>query len=226
MRRIRTTATALGRRRAGDVRNGVLSAAVATLVAAALLAAPASAQVVTAPTETPFYARDVEGPRWTPVIFYRPPACVPESFNLVQFFDVPRAFECGPMTMHQVAVWTSGPGIDPAPLRADGWGWGAVPIWFVLTRDFREATADGVITMAELRSLEPLMGTAHWYREILQPRETAEIGLLKVTARGTLEDKRSFRLRVHVNWTTGFRIVRVRFERQPPIEASDVSLPG
>ncbi len=215
MRRIRTTATSDGYRRAGEVRNGVQSVAVATLVAVALLAAPASAQVVTAPTETPFYARDVDGPRWTPVVFYRPPACVPESFNLVQFFDVPGAFGCGPMTMHQVAVWTSGPGIDPAPLRADSWGWGAVPIWFVRTRDFRKANADGVTAMAELRALKPLLGTAHWYREILQPVETAEINLLKVRARGTLEDGRSFRLRVYVNWTTGYRMVSVIFERRP-----------
>jgi hypothetical protein len=160
------------------------------------------------------------------VIFYRPPACVPESFNLMQFFDVPGAFGCGPMTMHQVAVWTNGPGIDPAPLRVDSWGWGAVPIWFVRSRDFREASADGVITMAELRALQPLMGTAHWYREILQPPETAEIGLLKVRARGTLEDGRTFRLRVHVNWTTGYRKVRVKFEAPAPSGASGRSLPG
>ena len=128
--------------------------------------------------------------------------------------------------MHQVAVWTSGPGIDPAPLRADGWGSGAVPIWFVRTRDFREANADGVITMAELRALHPLMGTAHWYREILQPRETADVGLLKVRARGTLEDGRSFRLGVHVNWTTGYRMVRVRFGAPAFLEASDRSLPA
>ena len=39
--------------------------------------------------QVPFYARTIEGQKWTSVIFYRPPGCVPRDFNLVSFFDVP-----------------------------------------------------------------------------------------------------------------------------------------
>ena len=80
--------------------------------------------------QVPFYVRDVVGREWTAWIFYRPQQCIPADFNLLAFFDPPRVFGCGPMTMDGFAVFENGPGIDPAPLLARAEGQGAVPIWF------------------------------------------------------------------------------------------------
>jgi hypothetical protein len=84
--------------------------------------------------ELPAYARIVTGTgEWTPVIFYRPIDCIPENFNLLNFFDPPRVFACGPMTVDGFAIWETGPGLDPAPIHSRYRGLGEVPIWFVRT---------------------------------------------------------------------------------------------
>jgi hypothetical protein len=171
----------------------------------------ASAQVRVDPVAVPFYARGIVGPEWTAFVFYRPPECVPEDFNLEAFFDVPRVFACTPMTTDSFAVFEHGPGLDPAPYQARNRGLGAVPIWFIPTEDYLEAAADGVLTMAELRALEPLMGTADFYSETLHATEGAQVPLLVVNATGTLEDGRSFRLHAKINFDTGSRVVQISF---------------
>ena len=59
----------------------------------------------------PFYARVELLPpyvfndgEWAAIIFYREPACVPENFNLIGFFDVPGAFFC-PHTVQGHSLW-------------------------------------------------------------------------------------------------------------------------
>jgi hypothetical protein len=44
--------------------------------------------------DVPFYARDIAAGEWTAIIFYRPPQCVPDDFDLLTFFDIPRACAC------------------------------------------------------------------------------------------------------------------------------------
>ena len=146
---------------------------------------------------------------WTPVIFYRPPGCIREDFNLLRFFDPPRAFACEPMTVQGFAIWETGPGLDPAPNHARLRGLGAVPIWFVRTEDLDRAESDGVLTIPELEALDPLMGHAGFYTETLHPTGAVKNVLLVVNARGTLEDGRSFRL--HITLHADKRIVRVTF---------------
>src|SRR4051794_8372017 len=112
----------------------IAAASVATIALGA--AAPANGQVRVDPQPLPFYARTITGTgEWSPIIFYRPPGCIPPTFNLETFFDPPRAFTCGPMTVEGFAVWETGPGLDPAPRQSRLQGLGAVPIWFVRTDD-------------------------------------------------------------------------------------------
>jgi hypothetical protein len=103
-------------------------------------------------------------------------------------------FGCGPMTTDGFAVFENGPGIDPAPLLSMLDGEGAVPMWFVRTRKFEAATADGRLTIKELARLDPLRGTARVFSEVL-----AHDGIPETTgwyysavAHGRLADRRSF----------------------------------
>jgi hypothetical protein len=135
-------------------------------VAASMAAArPAGAGLVRRliPAEDPgppFYARVglqiLESDGYVAIPFYRSPALVPAAFNLLTFYDFP-----GP----------SGPGAFAAPLLPTGFllteadaplgtfprqvelrGAG-VPVWFVPSTAFHAAAQDGVLTIAELRSL-------------------------------------------------------------------------
>jgi len=179
-----------------------------------LLPGVALAQVREDPSELPYYARSIEGSgEWSPVIFYRPVECVPEAFNLEAFFDVPGAFQCGLMTVVSFAVWENGPGLDPAPRLAIQKGLGAVPIWFVRTEDLLSARSDGVVTVAELRTLDPVTGAASFFTETLHPEEGAKNALLIVNASGALDDGRSFSLHVTLNDASDVRRVRVTFGR-------------
>ena len=170
-----------------------------------------------APSNPPFYLRDLQGTgEWSVVYFYRPVRCVPRDFNLELFFDPPRAFGCGPMTVDTFAVWETGPGQDPfGPRQARARGLGEVPFWFVRTEDLLLASSDGVYTLSDLEALDPLMGTANFFTEVLHPGGAVENPLLVVNARGTLEDGRSFT--VHLSITFGnehrdeHRVTRITF---------------
>jgi hypothetical protein len=196
-----------------QVRRWFVAAAGAAAIGLGLVAGTASAQVREDPSELPFYARSVAGTgEWSPVIFYRPVECVPEDFNLSDFFDVPGAFACAPMTVDSFAVWETGPGLDPAgPRQARARGLGAVPIWFVRTEALLGARSDGVETVAELAALDPLMGHASFYTETLHPAGAVKNSLLIVNATGTLEDGRSFKLHISLQETVGHRLVAVTF---------------
>jgi len=156
------------------------------------LGSVAHAQVRVDPVQVPFYARVIEGDKWTAAIFYRPPGCIPPGFNLVTFFDPPRVFGCGPMTMDGYAIFQNGPGIDPAPLLSRLSGEGEVPMWFVRTRAYDAATADGFITLAEFEALKPLRGKARLYEEVLRTDPDRTGAHFSAVAHGRLTDGRSF----------------------------------
>ena len=184
--------------------------AAAATIGLGLMPGAAPAQVRVDSQQVPFYARIVTGTgEWTPVIFYRPVDCIPENFNLLRFFDAPRAFGCGPMTVDSFAIWPTGPGLDPAPMHSRNLGLGAVPIWFVRTEDYLAARADGVLTIGELEALDPLMGHARLFTETLHPSPPAETNLLLVNATGTLQDGRSFRLHITHQVDTGHDVIQV-----------------
>jgi len=147
--------------------------------------------------DLPFYARtDPPLPHtteWGAIIFYRPPDCIPPDFNLLSFFD-PAAFACQPYTTDGFAIWKNGPETDPAPVQSKLFGLGAVPVWFVSWPALEGATADGVLTIGELESLSPLIGSASFYEETLHPSGGNHPSMIESVARGTLADGRSFEM--------------------------------
>jgi hypothetical protein len=169
----------------------------ALIVTLALGLAPASANVRIDDDVVPFYAR-IGGEvyhdgAWAAIPFYRPPACIPADFNLLDFFDVPRVFGCGPQTVQTSTIWRNGPGIDAAPIMAKSRGLGAVPVWFVSLPQLQAAMADGELTIGELAGLPSrLVGTASFYTETLHPTQAAQVPLTVFVARGMLDDGRSF----------------------------------
>jgi hypothetical protein len=148
--------------------------------------------------DVPFYARTdfvYQDGEWAVVVFYRPPECVPLTFNLLAFYDIPGAFFCGPPTTTGWDIWENGPGVDPAPVKSQLRGLGAVPVWLVDWAEMEAATADGVLTMSELQGMTSLLrGSASFYNESLL------IGR-KITfvANGALEDGRMFHVQVSNN---------------------------
>jgi hypothetical protein len=73
---------------------------------------------------------------WAVIVFYRSPACIPDDFNLLDFFDFipafpggpPRAFLCD-LHIEGFTLWRSLD--DPFPAEIMLHGTGAVPVWFV-----------------------------------------------------------------------------------------------
>ncbi len=178
----------------------------------AWVAAPSSAAVRTAiPAEDPgppFYAR-VERPysggvdggvihtdEWAAIVFYRDPTCVPSDFNLLDFFDIPGAFDCR-LTVAGFEIWKHGPPpLDAAPMHVELREAGTVPVWFVSWAELQAAMADDVLTVDELLALPSLLqGSAASFHETLHPTDGARRGnKLQITASGTLSDGRTFKL--------------------------------
>jgi len=149
--------------------------------------------------EVPFYARFGENEtfsngEWTTIIFYRQPDCIPDDFNLNQFFHFPGendpgAFACAPPTTTSIETWANGPETDPAPLVAEMTGRGAVPVWFFAQSDIEAAMEDGIVTIGELEALPSRRaGTASTYTELLHPSQSNAQTLIQFKAEGALED--------------------------------------
>jgi hypothetical protein len=172
----------------------------------------------------PFYARvdslpphAIEDGAWTAIVFYRDPSCVPADFNLLDFFDAPRAFGCS-LTVEGASLWHSEPFVG-SPKIVGSSGTGAVPVWFVPADVFRDATEDGVLTTGELAGLDGLVvGHANQFNETLHPSPLPpEAGggghpnsKLIISAHGRLDDGSRFILHV-VSVSNGVRAVRIQF---------------
>jgi hypothetical protein len=190
---------------------------------------PAGAQVmVRVPGDAPgipAYARLEKHPKdgrfpyhneaWAAIVFYRDPSCVPRDFNLYDMFAGPRAFGCG-LTVSGFELWDNGPGIDAGPRHAISTGL-AVPVWFVPWLILEAALADNFLTMPELESLQPLMGTATTFHEVIHPfvppgvTGGAKVPLLTITASGVLPDGRSFQYHYTEAWNQPRPTVRIVF---------------
>jgi len=129
---------------------------------------------------------------WVGVAFYRDPACVPPSFNLLDGFDIPNSFSCT-LTIQGFEI---SPPQGLAPVQVKGWGLGAVPIYFVSVQEYQSAIADRVLTITELRSLPSLkIGYASFFSLEIRPGFTTPPGL-NITAMGVLQDGRRFQFQV------------------------------
>jgi hypothetical protein len=173
-------------------------------LAAVLLISPTGAQAKTRTDgggDLPYYAR-IEGAEepihddvWAPIVFYRPPDCVPELFNLLAFYDFENAFGCTPPTTDGFIIWDGEPwASDPQLIALHGLG--AVPVWFVEWPALQGAIADGELFIGELAGLPKLVGSAGFYKEVLHPGSS-----INLVANGMLEDGRVFEL--HANQLSG-----------------------
>jgi hypothetical protein len=139
-------------------------------------------------TPVPFYARIehaviIHDATWAAVVFYRPPSCVRAGFNLLDFFDVPAAFGCGPMAVEGFTVTKT----PPLPVQSLLRGLGEVPVWFVDWSELQAAVADHVLTISELAALPSLReGAATFYHETLHPTGGAKQNKLTLVASGAL----------------------------------------
>lgn len=200
-----TTKYETARKICGSICNG--SAAIVLAVALALLAVesahaqrrlgfpnPDPGGPVYARVETPFlvHTRQVAA-----ILFYRDPACVPETFNLLDNVDLegfpnnPRAFRC-PLTVDGFQLWTSYPFPGP-PNQVFTRGTGAVPVWFVAWPELEAALADNRLTIGELRSMRSLqIGHAIRFDETLLLTQQAQTLAINMVASGDLLDGRPF----------------------------------
>jgi hypothetical protein len=184
-----------------------------------MVAMPATANIRVADDLIPAYARIATGEvfhndDWAVIPFYRPINCIPSDFNLLQFFDAPRAFSCGPQTVQVSTVWRNLPPEGAAPIMAKSRGLGQVPVWFVSWTELQAAIADGTLTIGELGALPSLMvGTASFYTETLRPGEAAQVPGLTFVASGDLEDGRSFHVQATRNGGAGRQTnIRIAFD--------------
>lgn len=177
----------------------ILMVTVLIVIVVAMLAGVAYANVrLVVPDEDPYapiYADFYGNEDLVAVFFYRDPGCVPDDFDLWgEFFDFPGAFYCD-LTVKGFVIYKN-PG-DFAPKQAKLKGLGAVPIWFVSTNDFQDALSGG-LTITELENMEPMVGFASSYKEVLHPTGHPEMPMKNIVASGILDDGRSFRL--HSVW--------------------------
>jgi hypothetical protein len=185
-------------------RDGKLNAVLTMALFCGTLAAQAAVRIEI-PAQgpgVPAYAR-IEAGRviqdgtWAAIVFYRLPECVPNDFNLLSFYDPPRAFDC-PLTVRGFEIWKNGPPpVDFGPIQTKSHGLGAVPIWFVKWSELQTAIADGTLTVSELWTLPSLrIGSASFFQETLHPLGAAQHGSLDIVAHGLLSNGSAFHLHV------------------------------
>ena len=187
------------------------------VVTVMLLVAPGAYAKIRTPGggDVPFYARIephyvVHTDEWAAIVFYRPPGCVPDDFNLLDFYDF-GAFGCTPATTDGFIIWAGEPGIS-APIQMKLHGLGAVPVWFVAWPELEPALADGILTVPELQDMDSLLiGSASFYSETLHPDGGAQVPMINQVAHGMLDDGRSFQLSA-TYVTVSVMNVRIEFE--------------
>jgi hypothetical protein len=182
---------------------------VAVLVAVAAIGLQANVLLQFSPTlggGVPAYARIERADghvlvhndgQWAAITFYRQPSCVPPDFDLLDFFDAPRAFGCW-LTVEGFEIWRHGPAAgDLGPIQTVSFGLGEVPIWFVETAELQDKVADDVLTLGELEGCATLRkGVASSFKETLHPYQIARQTKLQIVARGALPDGGTFFLQV------------------------------
>ncbi len=181
------------------MKKAIICTFVFVTVTFAMLLTTSEVYAATSPVENEdvlFYARIEQKTilhtnEWAVIIFYRPPECVPDDFNLLDFFSAD-APDCAPLTMDGFKIQSGGPA--PSTIQIQLNGLGAVPVWFVAWSEFQTAVTDGVVTMGELEALPSLLvGSASFYRETQNPGRVGQKSpMSNYTAKGLLEDGRSF----------------------------------
>jgi hypothetical protein len=197
-----------------DLKLGCLSLLTALALYGSGGTAPASVRLES--DGGPFYARIERGlvhtdGKWAAIAFYRPPACAPADFNLLDLFD-PAAFGCDSFVAG-FEIWKHGPWAgEEAPIQSHLNNTGPMPIWFVSWSELQAAMADDVLTVGELAGLPSLLvGTAMSFSETLHPFRAAKQTMVSIVASGVLADGRKFTYQATETHNT-IRHVRIVFE--------------
>lgn len=143
----------------------------------------------------PFYARaeppaDVGGfayhtDEWAAIVFYRDPSCVPEDFNLFQFYDFNFGAVFGCMSLVDgFALHVEPDGVTPP--KVSNLSGTAVEIWFVPWDDeFQQAVEAEALTVDQLENMDGLVkGIATQFREVLNSVENHPQPKINLTASG------------------------------------------
>jgi hypothetical protein len=100
--------------------------------------------------------------------FYRNPECIPDSFNLLNYYDPPAAFGCELMVQGRFVIEKDAEE-GQFPIMAHTAG-SEVPVWIVDWTGFQSLKANGAVTIVDLEALQPIKATALQFEEYLSPR--------------------------------------------------------
>ena len=158
----------------------------------------------------------IHNDEWAAIPFFRELACVPAGYNLLDLrAAIPGAFGCL-LTVQGFEIRKSLAPEDVIPIQGRLWGLGAVPILFVRWPELQAATADGILTLPELRSLLSLqIGYASFFSMTHHPWAPGDDfrgESIEISARGILQDGRQFQFHatgVHV--PKEWKSVTIRF---------------
>lgn len=166
--------------------------------------------------------------RWSAIVFYRNPDCVPPDFNLGQFFHLPGpngpgAFGCE-LLVEGHELWANGPGQDAAPIYVHTRNAGPnMPVWFVATAELMPLLDSGSVTINQLRALRSLQRGVAWrYEESLYPNGSAPSPGITLRAEGRLDTRNRvfpgnrFTLDWHFHAERGEDEVTIQFYKPPP----------
>ena len=144
---------------------------------------------------------------WLVIPFTRDPSCIDPDFNLLDIFDVPRAFSCElKLTAFGIIEADAPQGTFPIIVHSSGTN---VPFWFVPWAAFQMIADDGIVTIGDIEALDPVKGKADKFKEMLRPR--MENHHVQINASGKLDDGRSFAFHVtHVGDQTKSIGLRIR----------------
>ena len=157
----------------------------------------AAERVVQTSAEVPFYARIGQGEiyhdgEWATIAFYRPPECIRADFNLLEFMDIPAAFDCNAPEPYLIgfAIFKGEVPIQSELRLAPGQ---TMPVWFVRWSELQATIADDNLTIGELAALPSLLkAQATFYTETLHPSGAARQTMIAIVASGFLADGRKF----------------------------------
>ncbi|MGF1585992.1 MAG: hypothetical protein ACFCUM_11750 [Bacteroidales bacterium] len=100
--------------------------------------------------------------------FYRNPVCIPDTFNLLNYYDPPAAFGCELMVQGKFVIEKDAEeGQFPIMAYTSGT---EVPVWIVDWTGFQSLMADGTVTIVDVQELNPIKATALQFEEYLSPR--------------------------------------------------------
>ena len=137
-----------------------------------------------------------------------PETTVTPDFNLASFFDFSGAsFHPNVIWAVEGTLWFEA-GADPMvdiPFLIKLKAVESVPFWIITREQIDLVIADGVVTVSELLTYDPLIGHATAFTEVLRPWGpeglVAPVAGIQTSASGKLTDGRKFNFKYHTKGT-------------------------